>query len=141
MRVQTSRNVDVSQNSNGHISVVCDATVTLLGMLVVYCVLCNVHADVTLTQLKVKVTELLNFRKLHFSRSIFFAIFAWNSKPMVDYYDNMGPSLQFAKTQFLNFLLSKLLLDFRLCGMSILQDLRAMFPYCLTLESDGRVCW
>jgi len=38
-RVQTSPNVDISRNSNGHISV-CDATVTWLGMLVVLHVLC-----------------------------------------------------------------------------------------------------
>jgi len=38
-RVQTSSNVDISRNSNGHISVVRDATVTWLGMLVVLQVL------------------------------------------------------------------------------------------------------
>jgi len=39
-RVQTSPNVDISRNSNGHISVLCDAIVTWLGMLVVLHVLC-----------------------------------------------------------------------------------------------------
>ena len=40
MRVQTSGNVDISRYSNGHISVVCDATVTWLGLSVVLHVLC-----------------------------------------------------------------------------------------------------
>ena len=39
-RVQISPNVDISRHSNGHISVVCDATVTWLGTLVVLHVLC-----------------------------------------------------------------------------------------------------
>ena len=39
-RVQTSPFVDISQNSNGRISVVRDATVTCLGVLVVLLVLC-----------------------------------------------------------------------------------------------------
>jgi len=38
-RVQTSSNVDISRNSNGHISVLRDATVTWLGKLVVLHVL------------------------------------------------------------------------------------------------------
>ena len=53
-----------------------------------------VHVDVTLTRckFKVKVTGLLKFRKLHFSRSISSAILAWSSELMVDY-DSMGASL------------------------------------------------
>jgi len=39
MRVQTSRNVDISRISNGHISVVRYAIVTQLGLLVVLHVL------------------------------------------------------------------------------------------------------
>jgi len=39
MIVQTLQNVDISRNSNGRVSVVCDATVTWLGMLVVLHVL------------------------------------------------------------------------------------------------------
>ena len=35
LRVQTSWNVDISGNSNGHISVVREATVRWLGMLVI----------------------------------------------------------------------------------------------------------
>jgi len=40
MRVQTLTYVDISRHSNGHISVVRDATVTWLGTLVVLHVLC-----------------------------------------------------------------------------------------------------
>jgi len=40
MKVQTSQFVDISRNSIGRICVVCDATVTCLGMLVVLHVLC-----------------------------------------------------------------------------------------------------
>jgi len=40
MGVQTSRNVDISRNSNGHISVMRETIVTRLGMLVVLHVLC-----------------------------------------------------------------------------------------------------
>jgi len=57
---------------------------------------------------------------------------------MVDY-DSMGPSLHLVGAKFLNFLLSKLSRDFRLHRMSMLQDFqRAIFPYCLMLESHGR---
>jgi len=56
-------------------------------------------------------------------------------------YNSMGPILQRVAAWFLNFLLSKLSCDFRLSGMSILQDFqRAIFLYCLRLESHGRVC-
>jgi len=98
------------------------------------------HTSMTSTRSKIKVTELLKFRKLHFSSCIFSAILAWSSKLMVDY-DNMGPSLQLVGARFLNFLLSQLSCDFRHRRMSILQDFkRAIFPYCLRLESHGRVC-
>jgi len=52
-----------------------------------------IHADMTLTQFKVKVTGLLKFGKLHFSRSISCVMLAWSSKLMVGS-DNMGPGLQ-----------------------------------------------
>jgi len=52
----------------------------------------KMHTSMTWTRSKVKVTELVKLRKLHFSRSISFAIFAWSSKLMVDG-DNMGPGL------------------------------------------------
>ena len=38
-RVQTSQNVNISRNSNGHISVLREATVTRLHMLHVLCML------------------------------------------------------------------------------------------------------
>jgi len=37
----------------------------------------------TRSKVKVKVTELPKLRKVHFSRSIFSAVFAWSSKVMV----------------------------------------------------------
>ena len=86
--------------------------------------MCTVDADITLTKVKVKIAVLLNSencRKLNFSRSISSAILAWSSKLMVDY-DNMGLSLQLIGARFLNFRLRKLSLNFKLCGMSILQD-------------------
>ena len=44
----------------------------------------------------------------------------------------MGPSLQLVGARFLNFLLRKLSRDFKLSGMSILQDFqRAIFPLLL----------
>jgi len=62
-RVQTSRNVDISRHSNVHISVVRHASVRLLGA---GSTTGTVHADMTLTRskVKIKVTGLLNFRKL-----------------------------------------------------------------------------
>jgi len=45
------------------------------------------HTDVTLTwsNVKVKVTDFLKFRKLHFSTSTSSAISAWGSQRMGDY--------------------------------------------------------
>jgi len=81
----------------------------------------------TRSKVKIKITELLNFRKLHFSMSISSTILAWSLKLIMDY-DNMGPSLQLVGARFLNVLRSQLLRDFKLCGMSILQDFqRAIF--------------
>jgi len=180
---------------------------------------------ISMTSARSKVTELLKFRKLHFSRSISSAILTWSSKliqqiriqnpfvmhrlvqvkknriggatgncywewsayaaektclrshlklftqvaawqlkrqvipdlwhtnrkclvshegrrvKMVDY-DSMGPSLHLVRARFLNFLLSKLSRDFKLHGMSILQDFQmAIFPYCSRLQSYGQECW
>ena len=61
--VQTSPNVDISRHSNGHISVVRDATVRWLGVLVVVQVLCMLIWPWPAPS-KVKVTGHLNFRKL-----------------------------------------------------------------------------
>jgi len=95
----------------------------------------------TRSKVKINFSELLNFRKLRYSRSISSAILAWSRKLMIDY-DSMGPNVQLIGARFLNFLLSKLSRDFRLRRMSILPDFqRAIFPYCLRLESHGRVCW
>jgi len=56
---------------------------------------------------------------------------------MVDY-DSMGPNLQLFRARFLNFVLNKLSHDFKLRRMLILADFqRAIFPYCLRLESHG----
>ena len=51
-------------------------------------------------RLKIKVTELLKFRKLHFSRSLSSSILVWSSKLMVDC-DSMGPSLYLSEPDFL----------------------------------------
>jgi len=59
----------------------------------------DMHTSVTSTRSKVKVMELLEFRKLHFSRSITSAIFTWSSKLMVDC-DSMGPSKAFLSPIF-----------------------------------------
>ena len=55
----------------------------------------HMRTSVTLTwsKVKVKVTDLPKLRKLHCSRSIFFAVLARNSKLMADG-DSMGPGLQ-----------------------------------------------
>jgi len=57
-------------------------------------------------------------------------------------YDNMTLSLQRVRVRFLCSLLSKLTRDFKLRAMSILQDFqRAIFPYCLRLESHSWLWW
>jgi len=73
----------------------------------------GVHAGMTLT--RSKVTGLLKFRKLHFSKSISSAISTWSSKVMVDH-DSTGPNLQPVRAKFSNFLLRKLSSEFRLRG-------------------------
>ena len=79
-----------------------EARGTWSGMLVSSA--CNVHTDVTLTRskVKVKVTRLLIFRKLHFSKSISCASLPRSSKLMVDY-GSMGPGLQLVRARFLHF--------------------------------------
>jgi len=103
-----------------------------------------VYGDVIVIRSKFKVTGLLNFRKLHFSRSISFAILAWSSKLMVDR-DSMGPSLQLVGASFSICLLRQLShsQEFKLCGMSILHEFQmTIFPYyCLRLRSHGRAYW
>ena len=120
-RVQTSRNVDISRNSNGHIGsawgysqmVVRAGSTTAI-----------VHVDMTLTRskVKVKVTARLNFRncrKFYNSRSISSAISARSWKVMVDH-DSTGPSLQLGGAWFSHFLLRNLSRVFKLLEMSTL---------------------
>jgi len=101
----------------------------------------DMHTSLTSIRSKVKVTGLLKFRKLHFSRSISSAILSWSSILMVDD-DSMGPGLQHVGAWFLNFLLRKLPRKFRLRRMSILHEFqRAIFPYCVWIASHSWACW
>jgi len=94
----------------------------------------------TWSKVKVKVTELLKFRKLHFSRSIS-AIFTWSSKLVVGY-DSMGLGLQLVGDQFLNFLLGKQWREFKLRRMSIFHEIHmAIFQYCVRLQPRGWARW
>jgi len=68
---------------------------------------CIAHTDMTLTwsKVKVKVTDLQKFRKLHFSTSISSAILACSSKLLVDYDSRpTGPSLQLLGARIFQFL-------------------------------------
>ena len=97
--------------------------------------------SVTSTRSKVKVTELPNLRKVHFSRSISSAISAFSSKLMVGGH-SMGPGLQLVGARFLNFHLGKLSREFILCPISILDEIQmAIFRQCVTLQSDAWACW
>jgi len=64
----------------------------------------HMRTSVTLTQsnVKVKVTDLPNLRKLHYSRSISSAVLAWSSKLMTDD-DSMGSGVQLFGARFLNY--------------------------------------
>jgi len=91
-------------------------------------------------KVKVKVTELLKFQKLHFSRYISSAIFAWSSKLMAGS-NSMGRGLQLVWARFLNFLLGKLSREFRLYRMSLFYKIQmTIFRYCVTLQSHGCAC-
>jgi len=51
---------------------------------------------------------------------------------------SMGPGLQLVGSQFLNFLLGKLSREFKLCPMSIFQEIQtAIFRYCVKLQPHG----
>jgi len=79
-------------------------------------------------KVKIKVTRLLKFQKLHYSRSISSAILGWNSKLMIDY-DSMGPNLQPVEARFSHFLLRKLSQEFKLHEISILHEFQVdIFP-------------
>jgi len=93
----------------------------------------DMHTSVTSTRskVKVKVTELLKFRKLHFCRSISSAI--WHGAQNWWLIMTVG-YVVLSEPNFFNFLDSKLSRDFKLRGMSILQDFqRAIFPHCSKL--------
>jgi len=130
-------------NWNSGLSV-CPSTKGFSNFDVIWCVgrpQRDMHTSMTSTRSKVKVTEPLKFRKLHFSRSVSSLPF-WRGAQnwwliMITWDQSAG-----CRGKFLNFLLSKLSHDFKLSGMLILQDFqRAIFPYCLMLESHGLVCW
>jgi len=77
----------------------------------------------TRSKVRVKVTELRKLRKLHFSRYISSVVSAWRSKLMV-VDDCVGPGLQRAGAQFLNFLLEKLSRVFKPRRMSTFNDIQ-----------------
>ena len=83
------------------------------------------HTSVTSTRSKVKVnvTELPKLRKVHCSRSVFSAVFAWSSKVMVGD-DSTGPGLQLVGARFLNFHLGKLSREFKLRPISIFDEIQ-----------------
>jgi len=82
----------------------------------------------TRSKVKVKVTELPKLQKLHYSTSIFSAVFEWTSKLMVNG-DSMGPGLQPVGARFLNFLLGKLSREFKHRPKSIFHQIQmATFP-------------
>ena len=77
----------------------------------------------TRSKVKVKVMELPKLRKVHFSRSISSAIFAWSSKLMLGGH-SIGPGLQLVGARFLNFHLGKLSRELKLCPMSIFDEIQ-----------------
>ena len=81
------------------------------------------RTSVTSTRSKVKVTELPNLQKVHFSRSVSSAISAWSSKLMVGGY-SMGHGLQLVGAGFLNFHLGKLSREFKLSPISIFDEIQ-----------------
>ena len=81
------------------------------------------------SKVKVKVMELLKFRKSHYSRSISSTILAWISKLMIDH-DSTVPGLQLVWARFSNFLLEKLSREFKFRAMSTFHEIRmAIFLY------------
>jgi len=105
----------------------------------------DVRSSMTSTRskvkVKVKVTELPKFRKVHFSRSISSAGFAWSSKLMVGDH-SMGPVLQLVGAPFFNYLLGKLSREFKLRPMSIFHKIQtAIFRYCVMLQSHDWAVW
>jgi len=87
----------------------------------------GVRASVTSTRskVKVKVMEFPKLRKVHFSRSISSAGFAWSSKLMVGGH-SMGPGLQLVGARFFNFLIGKLSREFKHRPVSIFHETSAV---------------
>ena len=196
MWVQSSWNANITRISNGHISLLLEATVTWSGMLVVLYVLhmliwpwrdprsrsrsmafwgsenCTVlrHCGVELktegwlrqygtlsTAFWSQISEFifqLAVMWLPSSRNVDITRMVHSALPEAR---SLWLWLQVGRTScarwrhdreprsgafWLNFLLRKLSLDFKLRRMLILHELqRAMFPYCFRLQSHGRVCW
>jgi len=96
----------------------------------------------TQSTVKIKVTEFLKLKKLHFSWSISSPPLFWSVAQdwwlIVIIWDLL---YRLSEPDFwISFSISYH--DFKLRRMSILQDFqRAIFPYCLRLESHGRLCW
>ena len=80
----------------------------------------NVISTRSKVKVKVKVTELPNLRKVHFSRPVCSAVFACSSKLMIGC-ESMEPGLQLVGARFSNFLRRKLSRQFKLRRMSIFQ--------------------
>jgi len=126
MRVQTSSNIDIWRHSNGHISVLRNATVMSLGLQVVLRVLCTLMWPWPEPRSRSRSRTIWtsdNCPKMYISTYISSATFAWSSKLTVDI-DSMGPILQLLGGQFSNFLLGKVSLEFKLHGMSIFHDIQ-----------------
>jgi len=124
---------------------VCTSTKSFSDFHLIWCV-CrprpHVHTSVTSTRskVKVKVMELPKLQKVHFSRSISSAGFAWSSKLMVGGH-SMGPGLQLVRAHFFNFILGKLSREFKLHHLSIFHEIQmAIFPYCVMLQSRAWAC-
>jgi len=106
----------------------------------------TVYVDMTLTRsnVKVKVTEHLNFQQLpinaHFQ---VYHLRHFRVQLKTDgWRDSMAPGLQLVGARFSTFLLEKLPRQFKLRGMSIFHDIQtAIFPSCVTLQSRGWACW
>jgi len=75
------------------------------------------------SKVEVNVSELVKLRKLHCSRSISSAIFAWSSKLMVGG-DSMGLDLQLLAARFSNFVLGKVSRECKLRGMSTFHEIQ-----------------
>jgi len=98
-----------------------------------------VYVDMTLTRSKVMVMEHLNFRQLpmtaHFQ---VYLLRHFRVELKTDGCDSMGPDLQLVRARFSTFLPGKLSQEFKLRGMSLFHDIQtAIFPSCVTLQSDG----